>query len=128
MQTSIFLARLIGPVLLAAAFGMLLNEKAYRAMAKEALGSYALIYLTGILGLAAGLAIVLTHNVWVMDWRVIVTLFGWLAVAGGVLRILAPDRMREIGKNLVKNDNTRIVSALVTLAIGAVLSFYGYTA
>jgi hypothetical protein len=34
MQTSIFLAKLIGPVMLAAALGLLVNREGYRAMAR----------------------------------------------------------------------------------------------
>ena len=37
-------------------------------------------------GTRAGLAIVLVHNVWTFDWRVIITILGWLAVLGGIFR------------------------------------------
>ena len=47
-------------------------------MADEFLRSRALIYLSGVLIHDGGLAIVLTHNVWVADWRVLITLLGWL--------------------------------------------------
>ena len=46
--------------------------------AEEFLNSHALIYLAGIITLTAGLAIVLTHNVWAADWRILITVLGWL--------------------------------------------------
>jgi hypothetical protein len=46
-----------------------------------------LILITGVLAMTAGLAIVNTHNVWMLGWPVIVTLFGWALVIGGAVRI-----------------------------------------
>ncbi len=52
---------------------MLINRDGYRDMAREFLGSRALIYLAGILAFVPGLAMVLAHNVWVADWRIVIT-------------------------------------------------------
>ena len=65
METSLFLARLIGPVLLTISAAMLINPVNMREMATDFLEHRGLIFLAGILTLLGGLAIVLTHNVWV---------------------------------------------------------------
>jgi uncharacterized membrane protein len=126
MQTSRFLAQLIGPVLLVIGIGMLANRAGYRAMAQEFLKSRALIYIAGLLALVPGLALVLTHNVWAADWRLIVTLLGWLAVIGGVFRIVFPQEVTRIGARMIARDDTLVVGGVVMLALGIVLSFYGY--
>ena len=101
MQTSRFLAQLIGPTFLVIGLGMLANPEGYRTMAREFLKSRALIYLAGLLALVPGLAIVIVHNVWVPDWRLIITIFGWLAVIGGVFRLLFPQKVTSIGEKMV---------------------------
>ena len=88
LRISVFLARLLGPVCVAIAIGVLINAAAYRAMAEEFLHSGALIYVTGLLGMTAGVAILLNHNAWVADWRFLITLFGWLTTIGGAQRII----------------------------------------
>jgi hypothetical protein len=88
MQTSVFLARLIGPLFLAVGIGLITNAATYRKMAGEFLASTALVYLSGLLTMTAGLAIILNHNVWVADWRVLITILGWLGVIGGAVRIV----------------------------------------
>jgi hypothetical protein len=128
MPTSIYLAKLIGPTLLVIGLGMLLNRDGYRATANEFLKSRALIYIAGLLALVPGIAIVLAHNVWVYDWRVIITLFGWLALIGGVLRILAPQQVVKIGKRAAANESYMLGASLVVTALGVVLSYYGYFA
>jgi hypothetical protein len=79
MQTSIFLARLIGPVMALVGVSLLVNELAFRKMAQEFLRSPALIFFSGMILMPAGLAVVLSHNVWVLNWPLIITLLGWIA-------------------------------------------------
>ena len=82
MLASRYLAKLIGPLFIAIGAGMLLNWQVYKAMAEQYLASYALIYLSGLFELTVGIALVLAHNVWTPNWRILITLFGWLTVIG----------------------------------------------
>lgn len=128
MQTSVFIAQLIGPVMLVAAIGLLINREGYRAMALTFLESPPLIYISGVLAMTAGLAIVLNHNVWTADWRVIITVFGWMAAIGGAIRILFFGMVDKIGTLMLEKPWVPIVGGVVWLAIAAVLCFYGYSA
>jgi hypothetical protein len=126
MATAIFLAKLIGPVMLVAAVSFLIHTRAYRAMAQEFMRSAALIYLSGILTMSAGLAIVLAHNVWALDWRVLITIFGWLALIGGAVRIALPEQTRTFGERMLRNDMTLRIGGGIWAVIGAIFCFYGY--
>jgi hypothetical protein len=48
-----------------------------------------LVYLSGVLLLVAGLAIVRAHNCWAHDWTVLVKLAGWFGVVPGLFRMSA---------------------------------------
>jgi len=126
MPTSIFLAKLIGPLFLAIGVGLVGNAAVYRKFAEEALASLALIYLTGLLAMTAGVAIVLSHNVWTLDWRVLITLLGWLAAIGGALRIVMPQGTQKFGRRILKHPHGMTIAAVIWLAVGAVLCFFGY--
>jgi hypothetical protein len=126
MQRSVYLARLIGPVLVAIGVGMLANGPLFLVMANEGLHSYVLIYLSGVLTLTAGIALVLAHNEWVGDWRLIITLLGWLGIIGGTLRIVWPQEVVEIGMAVITHAGTLMFAGIAVLAIGAVLSYFGY--
>ena len=126
MQTSIFIAKLIGPILLVVGFAVVINEKTFRAIAKEVLGSPALIYLFGVIDLALGLVLVLVHNLWVADWRVIITLIGWISIVRGVVRIAFAPNIKKTGAKLIRREGLFMGAAIVALILGAVLSFYGF--
>jgi hypothetical protein len=126
MAHSIFLARLIGPILIAIGAGMLANPRGYHAVVDEFVRGEALIFLSGLLSITAGLAVVLTHNVWAADWRILITVLGWLAFIGGAVRIIVPQFTQRTARAIYAQSYTLPVGGIVTIALGAVLSFFGY--
>jgi 4-amino-4-deoxy-L-arabinose transferase-like glycosyltransferase len=126
MQRSLYLAQLIGPIFIAIGAGMLLNANAFLTLAEQFLHSYALIYLAGVITLTAGLALVLAHNVWIGDWRLIITVLGWLGVIGGTFRIVWPQEVVAIGSAMLNHPEVLMAAGFAVFVIGAVLSYYGY--
>ena len=126
MATSIYLAKLMGPVFLVVGIGLLVNAKTYRKLAEEFLASTALIYLSGVLLMLGGVALVLAHNVWRLDWPLLITLLGWLGVIGGAGRIIVPQGLQEIRQDIVESGIALTIACVIWLAIGVVLCFFGY--
>jgi hypothetical protein len=126
MTTSIFLARLIGPFALALGLALVFQGTGFRAFASEFMASPALIFLSGVITLPAGLAIVLTHNVWTPDWRVVITIVGWLAVVTGAIRMIVPQQAAAKARVVIAQTLVPKIGAAIWLAIGALLCFYGY--
>ena len=126
MTTSFFLARLIGPFALALGLALVVQGSGFRAFAGEFMASPALIFLSGIITLPAGLAIVLTHNVWTPDWRVVITIVGWLGVVTGAIRMIFPQQAAAKARGLIAQPLIPKIGAAIWLAIGALLCFYGY--
>jgi len=130
MTASRYIARLMGPVLLVMGIGMvvgLMTEgDAYPALLKEFLASRALIFLMGALTLAPGLAIVNAHNLWVPDWRVVVTVLGWLFIFRGILALVFPTLVQRLGEDVSVGRTGIVAGAVVTLVLGAFLSVMGY--
>jgi hypothetical protein len=122
-QVSIFLAKLLGPVFVAMGLAVVLNRGAPGA---EFLGNHALISLSGVLALAGGIAIVLVHNVWTSDWRVIITVSGWLLIVSGLVRVLIPQVVAAIGGAVLARSAAAAIGATVWIALGALLCFFGY--
>ncbi len=127
MQTSIFIARLIGPVMITAGAAVLLNRQSFHAMAEEFLASRGLMFLGGLMVMLGGLAIVLTHNVWTPDWRVMVTLFGWLLVIAGAIRIIEPPFLYAGARAFLRHPAMSTFAGCIWLAIGTVFSLLGYS-
>jgi hypothetical protein len=90
---TIFLSRLIGPFLLILAIAEALQPTKMIEAGNQIVSSSALLFVTGMLTLLSGLAIVLLHNIWRGGAaEVVVTVLGWaLLLKGTALLILAPE-------------------------------------
>ena len=121
-------ARLVGPLFVAIGLGILINPSFYNGAIIEAVHSPTLVYLSGIASLLAGLAVLNAHRTWTADWRVIVTILGWLFVIGGIIRIVLPGVIENIWLTVYSGPNALIVVAVIVLVVGAFLSFRGYRA
>jgi hypothetical protein len=126
MQASVFLSQLIGPVMLAVGLAVFANQRAFRDMAEEFMASRALLFLSGLLIMPAGLAIVLTHNVWTADWRVLITIFGWLNTIGGALRLFGPLFVVKAGHAMLRQPYFTPIAAAVWVVLGLLFCFFGY--
>ena len=126
MQAPVFIARLIGPLLVVIGVGVLLNEANYAAMITEAAHSPTMIYLSGLITLPLGLAILNVYRAWTADWRVIITVLGWLLVIGGVIRIVLPRFTASLAITLYSTSAALTVFAVVVLVLGGFLSFEAY--
>lgn len=88
-----------------------------------------LLFMAGVLGLTAGLAIVLVHNVWSGGvLPILVTLFGWASlIKGALLLVLSPEtesRVFIVGLQYEQHPN---LYAAFMLLLGAYLTYAGFS-
>ena len=126
METSILLAKLVGPVMLVMGLFVTLNPARMRRIGREFLDSEALIFISGIITLPVGPAIVVTHNVWAADWRALITLIGWIAVLAGLARIALPAAMKSFGEVMLEKPAMIAAPGALMAIIGGYLSWQGY--
>lgn len=126
MDTSIFLAKLIGPIMLMAGIFVVIYPKRINSLGKEFLASGALLFMSSIITLTAGLSIVNSHNIWALNWRGLITAIGWIAVIAGGARMLLPDAMISIGDVMLENRMVITVPGILMALIGVYLSYQGY--
>ena len=126
MALTIWIAKFLGPVTLVLSMPMIFSPQSLQETTKRFLADSPLVLVSGVLAMTAGLSIVNTHNVWVLDWPLIVTLFGWALVLGGASRILAPRVVEHVGGTMMNRPTmTRIVGAFWAL-LGAFLTVKAY--
>jgi len=127
-QPSYTAARLIGPVLATVGIGMLANGPVYRDLAAQLLSAYPFVYLTGVLLLGAGLAILNAHPRFTADWRSTITALGWAFTAVGMFRIVSPQFPVFVGGALITNGVFFTGAGIVFVALGGFITFKAYVA
>ena len=128
METSILIAKFMGPVMLVAGFAMLVNKDNMRTIFEDFIASPALIFIAGFLALMLGLVLVIFHNRWAIGWPVIITIYGWIALFAGVGRMAFPALEKRMGTAMMKSEAFLTAAAIFNVLLGGFLAYQGYLA
>lgn len=128
-QRTIFLSRLLGLYCIIYALAMVAHEQAMVNAVTDLVHSPGTLLAFGAVAVVAGLAMVLSHNVWSGGpLALIVTLLGWLILAKGLLvTFLSPDGIVAY-YDALHYEQLFYVYAAITLIIGAYLTYSGFSA
>lgn len=125
MEHSIFLAKIFGVLLTVLAVSLLTSKKNLDLIF-NIYKSREFIFLTGIISILAGTYLILTHNVWEMNWRGLITLFGWAAMAKGLIRLLKPQTTESTLAYFKKNKSATQMLTITVLILGLYLLHAGF--
>ena len=122
-----FLSKLFGLYCVIFGVAMLLHKQAMVSTVEDLIHEPPLVLVLGITILAAGIAVVLTHNRWSGGTAaVLVTVFGWLTlIKGAVMVFLTPDGMVSYFQAFNYAQNFYLFTAF-TLIAGLYLTIAGF--
>lgn len=124
MELSIYLAQFIGLIYLVISIAILLNQKHYEKLFKSFSKDGLVIYLSGIITLLLGFAMIRAHNIW-LGWPILVTIISWAVFVKGLMLLLFPGLMISMSKNLTKKVDFRLIS-FVAFLLGVVFWYFGF--
>lgn len=96
MEISIYLARFWGSLFVILGLGTILAKFLGRVI--KYTEDKAITISTGYITFLLGLVTVTLHNIWVKDWRVMITILGWVTLFKGIEKIVFPARVNKIAQ------------------------------
>lgn len=127
MNLSLVAARILALVYLATAAGLLIRPGLLRDILRDLQDHPALTFITGLGTLTAGGILVHSHNLWIADWPLLITLIGWAALGKGILLLACPRPLLNSPLALALSDRPRLALLLCAL-IGALLAACSFLA
>ena len=129
LPLTIFLAKLLGLYCIIVALAMMTRKQSAIATVNALIRNPPLLLLAEVLGLAAGLALVLGHNIWSGGaLPIAVTLLGWvMAIRGAALLALSSDATMRLFNALRYEDRFYFYMG-ATLLLGLYLTIAGFRA
>jgi len=120
---SFFLAKFWGWYLIIFFTILSFNPKRILHLLKD-LQDQKFVILISFIAIIIGLLNILSHNVWEPDWRLIITLIGWVSLIIGLSLFIFPARTSKI----LENFNVKFVQLMymLLLIIGVFLLNKGY--
>lgn len=129
MNISIFLAKAFGLYLIIISASMMLNVKRMKSIIADYFASPALLLLGGAIALILGILLILTHNIWKLDWRLIITLLAWLTFIKGFMYVVFPlqtSKMMAKFTQVMRNPIRYNIIFAIYFLVGAVLCYVGF--
>ena len=125
METSIFLAKVMGIYLAIEGLALIVNKKYLIKVIRELLKTKGVIYIFSFFTLILGIMLVVGHNIWTKDWVGLVTLLGWLILVKGVMNVLFP----KIGLKMAEKftpSSWYTPTGVALIVVGAYLAAKGF--
>ncbi len=124
MSLTIFFLQFLGLLFLVIGCSIVLHSKQYARLVKDLEEFSLAYYLSALLPLMLGLAMVLVHNVWGTTEEILVSVVGWLTLTKGLLRLLVPQAQRVIVRAF--SSQYLSIAALLVMALGAWMTWLGF--
>lgn len=124
MELSIFIARTLGVIYLTVGIGLFLFRETYILAFRKIMENPGYALLGGFIAIVGGMAMVSYHNLWVSDWRVLVTIVGWIALIKGILLLLIPP-YTNLFKGLLQMQKGKGIT-ITAILMGVIFTYLGF--
>jgi predicted MFS family arabinose efflux permease len=122
MGLSVFVAKVIALMYIAAGIAALSGKISYGKIVEDFERSPGLTFVTGFITLIIGMLLVTYHNMWAKDWTVLITVIGWISLFKGVMFIAFPQAI-SVFKGWYKNTRAW---GIVMIAFGILFAYFGF--
>ena len=123
---TMFLATTVGWYLVIFGLFILVKHDLAKSVMADVLANRGSFFIFAILTLIIGLLIVVSHNLWTLDWPVAITVFGWVLFVGGVFRLFCLESAQAMGNKFIKNAMQMKIAGSFFLLVGLYLLSHVY--
>lgn len=123
-MTVLVVQKLCAILFLVLGLSYVLNTDHWLKYAGTVLKNHVAMIPMALIMLITGLFIVLQHNVWIGDWPVIITVFGWMFMVGGMMFLVFPKTVAlfaDMGDSELKRYI--LIGGVVTSVLSVVLVY-----
>ena len=122
MELSLLIAKIISIIYISSGIGVLIGTINFNDIVEDFDKSPALTFVVGSVGIIIGIILIEYHNIWVKNWKVLVTIISWLFLIGGLVVVIIP-------KSLTYFKNSYISSriwGLFMISFGLIIGYFGF--
>jgi hypothetical protein len=126
MNISIFLSKCLGIYLTFISIVFVTQKDRFKKLIVDMMNKPEVMVVTGFMAFIIGTLLVVSHNIWVFDWRVLITIAGWMAIGKGISIILFPKYLTALTMLWIKSDAMYYGVFVLTFIMGIFLLYHGW--
>lgn len=121
MEIALVVEKIFGIMYLVVGISMLMQKAMWLELTAYYTQNMPRMMFVSFFPLLIGLIIVFTHNIWVFNLAVIVTIVGWLALIKGVLLFLAPQQLMKLVPAPEKQEKWIFYEAIIVIILSSLI-------
>lgn len=126
MDVSKFLSKVIGIYFLIISTVMFLNMDQFTASVNHLINDAPLMFVTSFFTIILGILMVVSHNIWQWNWRVIITFIAWITLLKGAAIIFYPQLIDKTTTLFLQNQMIAYIAAGIDFVLGILLVYFGF--
>lgn len=126
MDVSKFLGKVIGIYLIILSISLFCGMNAFITYINSIINDMPLMFVTGFFTLIIGLLMVVSHNIWQWNWRVIITIISWITLFKGASIVLCPHFLDRATLLFTQNVSFAYGVTGFDFIIGVVLCYFAF--
>lgn len=126
MDISKFLSKVLGVYLIIISVAMFANIQQFSIYVQNLINDAPLMFVTGFFTLILGLLMVVSHNIWQWNWRIVITIIAWMILLKGASIIFYPQFIDKATILFVQNMGFAYMTASFDFILGILLCYLGF--
>jgi len=122
MELSLLIAKIISIIYISSGIAVLIGTINFIDIANDLDSSPALTFISGAVGIITGTILVTYHNIWVLNWRVLITIISWLFLIGGLIVVVIPKSFVYFNRFY---KSSRFMGIFMNI-IGVIFGYFGF--
>lgn len=126
MDKSKFLAKVLGLYFIIISVALFTNRAQFGLLVLDLINNAPLMFVTGFFVLILGLGLVVSHNIWQWDWRVLITITSWIILFKALTILFYRPWIDEMTILFVQNVSADYIAGGVNFILGVLLCYFGF--
>lgn len=126
MDVSKFLSKVFGLYEIIISIAMMMNMNHFITDIEAMMNNGPLMLYIGCITVIMGLLLVVSHNIWMWEWRVLVTIVSWIVLLKGVSILLFPHALDPVTIQFLENNPFAWSVAGFDLLLGLLFCYFGF--
>ena len=125
-STTMFLAGLWGPAILAVGIGFFVSREHYLRIYRDIQREPFALLAFGMAGIAAAIAQISVHNVWGTLPEMLISFLGWAMLLKSLAFMIMPNITDKVGDNVASKSTLVTTAGIIMLVAGGYLTWLAY--
>ncbi len=126
MDISLFLAKVFGVYLMVTSVAVTLRRKELVPAIEQLFDNRPLVYIMSVFALVVGILLVVSHNVWVAGWPVVLTILAWLVFLESIAYLFLPFEVLARWARWFNTPAWYLAGGAVSFVLGVFLAGKGF--